>query len=57
MDSFERLRQSLMGRRSLLQGMGAAAIGITFTGALAGCERKDAGTNWDVRSVYHEQKK
>jgi spermidine/putrescine transport system substrate-binding protein len=28
-------------RRSLLKGMGAAAIGLTFTGALAGCSEKE----------------
>lgn len=42
MDSFEKLRKSLIERRSLLQGLGAAAIGITFAGGLAGCERKEA---------------
>ena len=42
MNSFDSIRKRI-GRRSLLQGLGAAAIGITFTGALAGCEKKEAG--------------
>jgi spermidine/putrescine transport system substrate-binding protein len=29
-----------IGRRSLLQGLGVAAVGLTFTGGLTGCERK-----------------
>lgn len=40
MNSFDSIRKRI-GRRSLLQGLGAAAIGITFTGALAGCEKKE----------------
>ncbi|MBB4632787.1 ABC transporter substrate-binding protein [Sphingosinicella soli] len=42
MNSFDSIRNRI-GRRSLLQGLGAAAIGITFTGALEGCEKKEAG--------------
>ncbi len=42
MNSFDSIRKRI-DRRSLLQGLGAAAIGITFTGALAGCEKKEAG--------------
>jgi spermidine/putrescine transport system substrate-binding protein len=34
------LRTLISGRRSLLKGMGAAAIGISFSGGLAGCDSK-----------------
>jgi spermidine/putrescine transport system substrate-binding protein len=39
MDSRDMLRDMIANRRSLLKGMGAAAIGITITG-LAGCGEK-----------------
>jgi spermidine/putrescine transport system substrate-binding protein len=36
------LIDNAQNRRSLLKGMGVAAVGITFTGALAGCGEKEA---------------
>jgi spermidine/putrescine transport system substrate-binding protein len=36
------LLDNAQNRRSLLKGMGVAAVGITFTGALAGCGEKEA---------------
>jgi spermidine/putrescine transport system substrate-binding protein len=36
------LLDNASNRRSLLKGMGVAAVGLTFTGALAGCGEKDA---------------
>jgi spermidine/putrescine transport system substrate-binding protein len=36
------LLNNAQNRRSLLKGMGVAAVGITFTGALAGCGEKEA---------------
>lgn len=36
------LQSLVSGRRSLLKGLGAAAIGISFSGALGGCESKPA---------------
>lgn len=36
------LQSLISGRRSLLKGLGAAAIGISFGGALAGCDNKPA---------------
>jgi spermidine/putrescine transport system substrate-binding protein len=60
MDKMSLLRESIMGRRSLLQGLGAAAIGISITGGLAACskgeEKKSASGeepklnfyNWDT---------
>jgi spermidine/putrescine transport system substrate-binding protein len=35
------LLDNAQNRRSLLKGMGVAAVGITFTGALAGCGEKE----------------
>jgi spermidine/putrescine transport system substrate-binding protein len=35
------LIDNAQNRRSLLKGIGAAAVGITFTGALAGCGEKE----------------
>jgi spermidine/putrescine transport system substrate-binding protein len=34
--------RNMLGRRSLLQGLGVAAIGISF-GGLAGCSKSDSG--------------
>jgi len=60
MDKMSLLRDSIMGRRSLLKSLGAAAIGISFTGGLAACSKggdKTAGGkeepklnfyNWDT---------
>lgn len=42
MNRIDTFRKNRIGRRSLLQGLGAAAVGISFTGALAGCERKSS---------------
>jgi spermidine/putrescine transport system substrate-binding protein len=36
------LIDNAQNRRSLLKGMGVAAVGLTFTGALAGCGEKEA---------------
>jgi spermidine/putrescine transport system substrate-binding protein len=36
------LLDNAANRRSLLKGMGVAAVGLTFTGALAGCGEKEA---------------
>ena len=36
------LLDNASNRRSLLKGMGVAAVGLTFTGALAGCGEKEA---------------
>jgi spermidine/putrescine transport system substrate-binding protein len=36
------LLENARNRRSLLKGMGVAAVGLTFTGALAGCGEKEA---------------
>lgn len=36
------LLDNAANRRSLLKGMGVAAVGLTFTGALAGCGKKEA---------------
>ena len=36
------LLDNAQNRRSLLKGMGVAAVGLTFTGALAGCGEKEA---------------
>ncbi len=41
--STDALKSMMSNRRSLLQGMGAAAIGISFAGALSGCGSKSAG--------------
>ena len=39
---FKTLLDNAQNRRSLLKGMGVAAVGLTFTGALAGCGEKEA---------------
>jgi spermidine/putrescine transport system substrate-binding protein len=39
---FETLLDNARNRRSLLKGLGAAAVGISFTGALSGCGEKEA---------------
>jgi spermidine/putrescine transport system substrate-binding protein len=39
---FKTLLDNAANRRSLLKGMGVAAVGLTFTGALAGCGEKEA---------------
>ncbi|MCC6926197.1 spermidine/putrescine ABC transporter substrate-binding protein [Novosphingobium sp.] len=41
--------QGRLGRRSLLQGLGVAAIGISF-GGLAGCSKSDSGAKLDPGS-------
>ncbi len=42
MNSKNDLHSLVAGRRSLLKGLGAAAIGISFSSALVGCEKKPA---------------
>ncbi|MBP6580533.1 MAG: spermidine/putrescine ABC transporter substrate-binding protein [Sphingorhabdus sp.] len=39
---FKTLLDNAQNRRSLLKGMGVAAVGLTFTGALSGCGEKEA---------------
>jgi spermidine/putrescine transport system substrate-binding protein len=38
------IKQLIADRRSLLKGMGAAAIGLSFAGGLAGCDSKSSGS-------------
>ena len=52
-----KLKQLIADRRSLLKGMGAAAIGISFSGALSGCgEKKQSGAATKIASTGEEPK-
>jgi spermidine/putrescine transport system substrate-binding protein len=47
--------RSGMGRRSLLQGLGVAAIGISF-GGLAACSKSESGASGKIASTGEEPK-
>ncbi len=52
-----KLKQLIADRRSLLKGMGAAAIGISFGGALSGCgEKKQSGAATKIAATGEEPK-
>ncbi len=57
MDGQTKLKQLIADRRSLLKGFGAAAIGISFGGALAGCSDKaKTGAGTKIPSTGEEPK-
>ena len=57
MDRQTHLKKLIADRRSLLKGMGAAAIGISFGGALAGCsEASKTGSGTKIASTGEEPK-
>ena len=57
MDRHTHLKKLIADRRSLLKGMGAAAIGISFGGALAGCgEASKSGSGTKIASTGEEPK-
>ena len=57
MDGQAKLKQLIADRRSLLKGFGAAAIGISFGGALAGCSDKTkSGGATKIASTGEEPK-
>ena len=57
MDGQAKLKQLIADRRSLLKGLGAAAIGISFGGALAGCsEGSKPGSAAKIASTGEEPK-
>lgn len=55
MDSFKTITASRLGRRSLLQSLGVAAVGLSF-GGLAACSKTESGASGKIAATGEEPK-